>query len=63
VERIAAKSGPHAKVGRVAAKSAEHARTEHAAAKTAQEAKLGQRRGGRTVGTEESHQKPKSKGA
>lgn len=63
VERIAAKSGGQAKVGRVAAKSAAHAKTEHAAAKTAQEAKLGQRRGGRTVGAEEGHQKPKSKGA
>jgi hypothetical protein len=63
VERIAAKSGEQAKVERVAAKSAAHAKTEHAAAKTAQEAKLGQRRGGRTVGAEEGHQKPKSKGA
>ena len=63
VERIAAKSGQQTKVGRVAAKSAEHAKTEHAAAKTAQEAKLGQRRGGRTAGAEEGHQKSKSKGA
>jgi hypothetical protein len=63
VERIAAKSGQQTKVGRVAAKSAERAKTERVAAKTAPDAKLGQRRGGRTAGAEEGHQKSKSKGA
>jgi hypothetical protein len=62
--RVAAKSAQRAKTERVAAKSSEHAKTDRAAAKPAQDAKLGQRRGGgRPLGAEEAHQKPKSKRA
>jgi hypothetical protein len=61
--QVATKSTERVKRERVAAKSAGHAKSERVAAKSGQDAKPGQRRGGRSLGAEENHQKAKSKGA